>query len=76
MGWWKLKPEMDIDPHRALSVNQENILDFVEFTKIEDGYEIQEHDKEHIYTQVREGTYAGEINDWDWKEEQKMGIVV
>ena len=72
MAWWKLKPEADIDPHKALSIQQEDILDFVNITLLEDGYEITEIDKEYIFNEVRKGIFMGQINDWDWKSEQKL----
>ena len=64
MGWWKLKPETDIDPYKALCVDPDNILDFV-ILNLADGHEISDIDKEHIYDCVKGGYYQGAVNDWD-----------
>ena len=64
MGWWKLKPETDIDTYEALCVEQDSILDFV-ILDLADGYEISEMDREHIFNCVKEGYYQGAVNDWD-----------
>ena len=64
MGTWTLKPKKYIDPYKALCVDQDDILDFVNLDLV-DGYEISEMDREHIFNYVRDGYYAGEVNDCD-----------
>ena len=76
MGYWKLKPEIEIGPYKALSITQDTLLDFIQITSIEDGYELTEFDIEHIFNEVREGIYMGEFNDWDWLSDQELEAAI
>jgi len=79
MGWWTLKPREQLDAYQCLQLGQKDdlgeeycdIMEIVEFD-VEDGYEISEVDKEHVTSMIKKGFTSGQINDWDWKSEQKL----
>ncbi len=69
MGWWKLKD--NLNPHDCLQIqlgaagdeDQWCLEDFVTWdTK---SGELTEVDREHIYSQIRDGVIEGQVNDWD-----------
>ncbi len=74
MGSWKLKD--NLNPHECLQLTNSDdteqyftVIDFIDY-ETDYGYELEEHDFDHIYSMIKKGFVAGEVNDWDWHNEQ------